>query len=47
MSSAISAVCGKSSEISVPHCPRGANFQGVPSSFLLARFTKLNVTSPG
>ncbi len=40
------AVSGKSSETSVPHWPCLANFQGLPKSFLLARLTKLKVTSP-
>ena len=46
MSSTMPAVSGRSSETSVPHCPCLANFQGVPNSFLLARLTKLNTTSP-
>ena len=46
MSSTIPAVSGSSSETSVPHCPCLANFQGLPNSFLLARLTKLNTTSP-
>ena len=41
MSSTIPAVCGSSSETSVPHWPCLANFHGLPNSFLLARLTKL------
>jgi len=46
MSSTMPAVCGNSSDTSVPERPCAANFHGLPKSFLVARFTKLYWTSP-
>src|ERR1043166_3405554 len=45
-SSTMLAKCGSNSDTSIPHWPCFWNFQGLPNSFLLARSTKLNVTSP-
>ena len=36
MSYTISERCGNSSLNSMPHCPRGANFHGLPNTLLLA-----------
>ena len=46
MSSTMPAVSGSSSETSVPHCAVLGELPGLPNSFLLARLTKLNTTSP-
>src|SRR5579863_5305590 len=46
MSSTILAVCGNSSDSSVPQWPCFAKRNGLPINFLLAALTKLKVTSP-
>ena len=43
----IVAVCGNRSDISIPDEPRGANFQGQPSTFELASAALSYLISPG